>query len=47
MPWPLSLARDSAIRVQGSRGHLRRLHWLYSHDAQADLRLNHPLNPSP
>ena len=46
MPWPLSLARDSVIRAQGSRGHLRRLNWLYSHDAQADLRLNQTGSPA-
>jgi salicylate hydroxylase len=34
MRWPFSLARDFAIRMQGSRGHLRRLAWLYSHEVQ-------------
>lgn len=33
MPWPLSMARDAAIRLQGPRGHLRRLAWLYSYEA--------------
>ena len=32
LPWPLSMARNTAIALQGSRGHLRRLAWLYGHD---------------
>jgi salicylate hydroxylase len=34
MHWPLSLARDAVIRLQGSRGHLNRLSWLYGHEVQ-------------
>lgn len=34
MRWPFSLARNMVIRLQGSRGHLRRLAWLYGHEAQ-------------
>ncbi len=34
MPWPLSIARNLVITAQGPRGHLRRLAWLYGHDAQ-------------
>ena len=34
MRWPFNLARDFGIRMQGSRGHLRRLAWLYSHEVQ-------------
>ncbi|MET3924977.1 FAD-dependent monooxygenase [Devosia sp. 2618] len=34
MAWPLSVARNSVIALQGSRGHLRRLDWLYAHDTQ-------------
>lgn len=33
--WPFSLARNLAIRLQGRRGHMRRLAWLYGHEAQA------------
>ncbi|HEV7344522.1 MAG TPA: FAD-dependent monooxygenase [Devosia sp.] len=32
MPWPLSIARNLAISLQGRQGHLRRLAWLYGHD---------------
>ncbi|WP_127143216.1 FAD-dependent monooxygenase [Pelagibacterium montanilacus] len=32
MRWPLSLARDTVIRMQGPHGHLRRLDWLYGFD---------------
>ena len=32
MPWPLSIARNAVIALQGSRGHLRRLAWLYGHE---------------
>lgn len=34
LPWPLSVARNLVIALQGRRGHLRRLAWLYGHDAQ-------------
>ncbi len=37
MRWPFSLARNLAIRLQGPRGHMRRLAWLYGHDAEAAL----------
>lgn len=33
MRWPFSIARNLGIRLQGRRGHLRRLGWLYGHDA--------------
>lgn len=33
MRWPFSIARNLGIRVQGKRGHLKRLAWLYGHDA--------------
>ncbi len=31
MPWPLSVARDSVMRLQGPHGHLKRLGWIYGH----------------
>ncbi len=31
MPWPLSIARDSVMRLQGPHGHLKRLGWIYGH----------------
>lgn len=33
MRWPFSLARNMGIAAQGKRGHLKRLDWLYAHDA--------------
>lgn len=33
MIWPLSVARDIVVRLGGSEGQLRRLSWLYGHDA--------------
>jgi salicylate hydroxylase len=41
LPWPLSLARNMVISLQGRRGHLRRLAWIYGHDA----RPQHPPSP--
>lgn len=35
LPWPLSSARNLGIRLQGRRGHLRRLAWLYDYDTDA------------
>jgi salicylate hydroxylase len=35
LPWPLSIARNAVIGLQGSRGHLRRLAWLYGHEIGA------------
>ncbi|WP_297110165.1 FAD-dependent monooxygenase [uncultured Devosia sp.] len=32
MAWPLSMARDAVMRLQGPRAHLRRLDWVYAHD---------------
>jgi salicylate hydroxylase len=33
MAWPFSVARNMVIAMQGPRGHLRRLDWLYGYDA--------------
>jgi salicylate hydroxylase len=32
MPWPLSLARNAAIGLQGRQGHLGRLAWIYGYE---------------
>lgn len=32
MKWPLSMARDTVMRLQGPRAHLDRLGWIYGHD---------------
>lgn len=36
LEWPLSLARDAVVRMQGPRGHLKRLGWLYGYDPAPD-----------
>lgn len=36
LPWPLSMARNAMVALQGSRGHLRRLAWLYGHEIQPE-----------
>ena len=33
LEWPFTLARNAVIALQGPRGHLKRLDWLYSYDA--------------
>ena len=33
LEWPFTLARDAVIALQGQRGHLRRLDWLYGYHA--------------
>jgi salicylate hydroxylase len=42
LPWPLSSARDLVIAAQGPQGHLRRLDWLYGHDATMTQPVNGP-----
>jgi salicylate hydroxylase len=32
MRWPLSVARDTVIQLQGPRAHLKRLGWIYGYD---------------
>ena len=32
MRWPLSVARDTVMRLQGPRAHLDRLGWIYGYD---------------
>lgn len=32
MGWPLSVARDAVMRLQGPRAHLKRLGWIYGYD---------------
>lgn len=36
LPWPMSMARDLVMRMQGSRAHLKRLGWIYDYDAGRD-----------
>jgi salicylate hydroxylase len=36
LEWPFSLGRDAAVKLQGPRGHLKRLSWLYGYDPAPD-----------
>ncbi len=42
LEWPFSIARNLVIRVQGSRGHLKRLDWLYGFDPAPELAVPPP-----
>lgn len=46
MEWPWSVARNFVIAAQGSHGHLKRLDWLYGHDAQPPAGLYQPAKRS-
>lgn len=37
MRWPASMARDSVLKVQGPRGHLKRLKWIYGYNPTTAL----------
>ena len=45
LEWPFTLARDAVIALQGPRGHLRRLDWLYGYHAAADPAIAGPRRP--
>ena len=36
LEWPFSLGRDMVVRMQGGRGHIERLGWLYGYDPAPD-----------
>jgi salicylate hydroxylase len=36
LEWPFTLGRDAVIALQGPRGHLSRLDWLYRYDPAPD-----------
>jgi salicylate hydroxylase len=36
MEWPFTIARDAVVKLQGPRGHLKRLAWLYGYDVAPD-----------
>lgn len=42
MEWPFTLGRNAVIWAQGSRGHLKRLDWLYGFDAAPDPEMPPP-----
>ncbi|HEY4199940.1 MAG TPA: FAD-dependent monooxygenase [Devosiaceae bacterium] len=46
LAWPLSLARDTILGLQGSTGHFRRLDWLYGYDAAPEAEIGAPTRPS-
>lgn len=42
LEWPFTLARDAVIALQGPRGHLDRLGWLYGYDAAPEPAIAAP-----
>lgn len=36
LEWPFTLARNAVVKLQGTRGHLKRLSWLYGYDVAPD-----------
>jgi salicylate hydroxylase len=36
LEWPFTLARNAVVKLQGPRGHLQRLGWLYGYDVAPD-----------
>jgi salicylate hydroxylase len=36
LEWPFTTARNAVVKLQGTRGHLKRLSWLYGYDAAPD-----------
>ncbi len=42
MEWPFTLGRNAVLLAQGSRGHLRRLDWLYGFDAAPEASVPAP-----
>lgn len=36
LEWPFTIARNAVVKLQGPRGHLKRLGWLYGYDAAPD-----------
>jgi salicylate hydroxylase len=36
LEWPFTIARNAVVKMQGPRGHLKRLGWLYGYDAAPD-----------
>jgi len=41
MRWPMSIARNLGVRIQGRTGHIRRLSWLYGHEIAQLQTLSH------
>ncbi|HHS82336.1 MAG TPA: FAD-binding protein [Devosia sp.] len=36
--WPLTIARNLVVKLQGPTGHLKRLAWIYGHDVATDTQ---------
>jgi salicylate hydroxylase len=45
MEWPFTLGRDAVIALQGPRGHLGRLAWLYGYHAAPEPEIDGPRRP--
>jgi salicylate hydroxylase len=43
LEWPFTLARDAVIALQGPRGHLQRLDWLYGYHAAPEPDITGPV----
>jgi len=46
MRWPLALARDAVLSLQGPEGHFGRLKWLYGYDAAPEVSIANPRRSS-
>lgn len=42
LEWPFTIARNAVLRLQGSRGHLKRLDWIYGYNAAPDVEIPAP-----
>jgi len=42
LEWPFTIGRDTVLKLQGPRGHLKRLDWLYGYDAAPDIEIPAP-----
>lgn len=47
LEWPFTVARDGVIALQGPRGHLKRLDWLYGYDAAPESGIAAPVREAP
>jgi salicylate hydroxylase len=48
LEWPFTAGRDAVLRLQGPRGHLKRLNWLYGYNPSPDVEIPAPpRHPAP
>lgn len=45
LEWPFTLGRDAVLALQGPRGHLQRLDWLYAYHAAPEPQIAAPRRP--